>query len=212
MDIEAAAGRYAPLGRTALGFARGKMRYDPAYAAVMPYLRDGHVVLDVGCGEGYLLALASTVYSDLTVVGIDHDGRRLGQARVALEDLDARFVEGDARSVHLPDADVISCLDVLHYQSPDAQDALLARLAGALRPGGVLLVRDAEARAGIRSAITALTERVAMALGRHRGDGVFLRPRGELRGAMEGAGLTVEDVDCAEGTAFSNVLFVGRAP
>lgn len=208
MNVEAAAARYARVGRVALGFARGKMRGDPVYAAVLPRLRDGITLLDVGCGEGYLLALALEELAGPTLIGVDHDAGRLEQARVALGGA-ATLVEGDLRSVDLPAADVITCLDVLHYQPAAEQDAILSRLAGALNPGGVLLVRDAAGDAGFRSAVTAWTERVAVAFGRHKGDGVFLRPREALAAAMEATGLRVEHVDCSEGTAFSNVLFAG---
>ena len=210
MNIDQAVERYATVSRVAAGFARGKMRYDPVYKAVIGRLRPGLSLLDVGCGEGYLLALAGTTFQGLQMVGIDHDERRLGVARKALLGLPVRLEVGDVRQAELPPADVVTCLDVLHYQPPEEQDALLSALAQCLRPGGALLVRDGASDAGFRSSITAWSERLAMMLGRHRGDGVYLRPRDDLRAAIAATGLAVDDVDCAEGTAFSNVLYVGH--
>lgn len=212
MNVEAAALRYRPLGRFAEGFARGKMGGDPAYATVLAQLPARGTLLDVGCGEGYLLALAAEESPALELVGLDHDPRRLEQARVALADRTTTLSAEDARVAVLPAADVVTCLDVLHYQPVPEQDALIARLAAALRPGGKLLVRDGASDGGWRSAITALSERMMVALGRHRGDGVYFRPRAATQAAMERCGLVVDAVDCAAGTPFANVLFVGTRP
>lgn len=209
MDIDGIGDRYRRHSRMAEGFARGKLRGDPVYAAVFPYLQAGSSVLDVGCGEGYLLALAASV-GCTELVGLDHDPRRMDQGRVALDDLGVRWLEGDVRQVELPPSDVVTCLDVLHYMPPEAQDAVIQRLSAAVRPGGVLLLRDGRSDAGWRSTVTALSERVAMALGRHRGDGVFFRPAGALKTSLEAAGLRVEAAPCRDGTPFANELLVAR--
>lgn len=210
MNVDRAASRYASQGRVALGFARGKMRGDPVYAAVLARLPSAGRLLDVGCGEGYLLALAAERAPALELVGLDHDEARVGSARLALADR-ARLTAEDARTADLPFADAVACLDVLHYQPADQQDAMLARLAAALRPGGLLFVRDAAADAGWRSTLTRWSEGFAVAVGRHRGDGVFLRDRSELPAVMAARGLRVETVECSEGTPFANLLHVGHA-
>ncbi len=208
---DAAAARYLAVGRVAHGIARGKLRGDPVYAAVLPLLSDARALLDVGCGEGYLLALAADAHPALALIGVDHDARRLDQARSALADRGPTLIAGDLRIVALPSADVITCLDVLHYQPAADQDAILGKLRAALRPGGVLVVREAVADAGWRSAATVLSERVTLCLGRHRGQGVHLRPRAELEAALVGLGLAVDARPCFAGTPFANWLFVGRA-
>jgi len=212
MNIDAAVKRYEPLGRYAHGFAKGKMNGDPAYRAVLAYLKPGMTLLDVGCAEGYLLALAAESIGDLTLVGFDHDTRRLAQAESALVGLDAKLWAADAREVELPPADAICVLDVLHYQPPEEQDAILKTLADTLRPGGMLLVRDGRSDGGWRTSVTTWSEKIAIALGRHKGDGVFFRPQAEIEQSLKSLGLTVESDACADNTPFANVLFVARKP
>lgn len=212
MNLDAAVARYVPLGKFAEGFARGKMKGDPAYAAVLAYLEPQMTLLDVGCAEGYLLALAAETVGELTLIGFDHDQRRLAQAEIALAGLEPKLWVGDAREAELPEVDVICVLDVLHYQPAEEQDAILARLVEVLRPGGLLLVRDGRSDGGWRTRVTQLSETIAMALGRHKGDGVFFRPQAEMRAALEGLGLEVSVDSCSENTPFANVLFVGRKP
>lgn len=210
MNVDAAVARYAPQGRFAEGFARGKMTGDPVYPAVLAQVRPGSTLVDVGCGEGYLLALAAETVGDVRLVGLDHDARRLASAEAALTGLDARLWCADARTADLPPADAIAVLDVLHYQPPDAQDALLERLARALEPDGVLLVRDGRSDGGWRSGLTTWSERALVALGRHKGDGVWFRPQAELEGSLRALGLDVQADPCADGTPFANVLYVAR--
>jgi SAM-dependent methyltransferase len=213
MVFEQAAERYRGAGRTALGFARGKLRGDPAYRAVLEHLPPQGKLLDVGCGEGYLLALARQARPDLDLVGLDHDERRLALARRALAgEPRVSLLDGDLREHDLPPADLITCLDVLHYMPPDQQDEALARMVSVLGPGGLLLIRDGHADGGLRSRLLRWSEHVAVAFGRHRGDGVFFRPSQALRGSLEDLGLEVEVAPCRDGTPFANLLFVARKP
>ncbi len=213
LPIQRAADRYRAAGRFAHGFARGKLSGDPAYATVAEHLPSQGTLLDVGCGEGYLLSLARAVKPALELVGMDHDERRVALAQAALGgEPRVELLVGDLRSLDLPPADMITCLDVLHYMPPHEQDAVLARLVAVLAPGGTLLVRDGESEAGLRSTLLRLSEQLAVAVGRHRGDGVFFRPAQALRQALEVLGLAVEVAPCRDGTPFANLLFVARKP
>ncbi|MCB9764734.1 MAG: class I SAM-dependent methyltransferase [Alphaproteobacteria bacterium] len=215
LDFRAAAAvaarRYRVIGRWAEGFAKGKMSADPAFARVVTLLPARGALVDVGCGEGYLLALTRALRPEVTLFGLDHDDARLAQGRAALADEpDLTLVCGDLRDATLPRADVVCCLDVLHYMPEDQQDAALVAFAEALRPGGTLLLRDAEAGAGLRTTLTRISETLAVAAGRHKGDGVFFRTAAATRAVLERCGLEVEVVPCRDGTPFANVLFVAR--
>jgi SAM-dependent methyltransferase len=207
--------RYTPEGKWAEGFAKGKMNGDPAYVEVFGLLDHGATsLLDVGCGEGYLLAIVRHERPSVELFGFDHDPRRLEMARRVFKgEAGLHLSVGDIRVSPLPNSDVITCLDVLHYLDPSEQDMVLNRLANAVNPGGMLLIRDGETGGGWASTLLKCAERFAVWIGRHKGDGVFFRPASETAERLRAAGLEVDVRPCNTGTPFANVLFIAhRAP
>ncbi|MCZ7566339.1 MAG: class I SAM-dependent methyltransferase [Burkholderiales bacterium] len=95
-----------------------------------------------------------------SVWGVDLDPRRVRAGRLALGARAALEI-GDLRTAAIPPSDAIVLLDVLHYVPPEAQRAVLARSRRALSDGGVLLLRVADAGAGMRFRLTSLADRIA---------------------------------------------------
>jgi SAM-dependent methyltransferase len=233
--VRRASDRYVSMSVTAWEFARGKLRNDPVYrAAVYEGLlsrppveagRDGHahdggVLLDVGCGQGLMLALLAEVRRDVragvwsgtpppcfeTMIGIETRARVAGYARTALED-EADVITLDARSAVLPSADVVLLFDVLHLMRENEQDALLTALVSSLRVNGVLVIREADASAGWRFAVVRAGNRLkALAVGQWRQIFHF-RPTAQWIECFNRLGLAVEVRQMGQGTPFGNVLF-----
>lgn len=211
----AVAERYRPAGRLRMGFAAGKVRFDPIFWHLWERLpREGRL-LDVGAGEGLLGVFLREAGSRLTVRGVDIDEARIGAARVAAgADPGLLFdvTEADGAD-HAPfaEADVVTCIDVLHYLPPDRQDRLLERLCNAVGPGGTLYVRDPEVGEGFASWWTATSERILVALGRHRGGGVHVRGGAVLATVIARHLSDVRVVRAGTGP-FANVLVEARRP
>ena len=81
------------------------------------------------------------------MIGIDTRRRSATLARRALG-TEAEIIDADARRQPLERARAVLLFDVLHMMGHADQEALLNAAAAALEPGGVILVREADASAG----------------------------------------------------------------
>jgi SAM-dependent methyltransferase len=103
--------------------------------------------IDIGCGGGAVtLELAQLAGPDGAAVGIDIDEVKLGLARRAAAERglrNAEFVVADVSGWDQPGGyDVVYARFLLHHLSQPA--SLLRRMWAAVRPGGVLIVEDAD--------------------------------------------------------------------
>jgi SAM-dependent methyltransferase len=227
--LDSAAVCYAAAGRLPRGFARGKLRHDPMYAALLRLgcLPDRGVLADLGCGRGLLLALIAAACeqfghgawpagwppppSQLALHGYDVNAAHVTLARRALDGR-ARITLQDLRETRLSPCTAVALLDVLLYLDPDAQEQILQRAAAALEPGGVLLLREADAARGLAFRMTRWSERALEALrGRPRG-GLHYRSAREWAALLSSLGLAVRQESMSEGTPFANVLYICTKP
>jgi uncharacterized protein (DUF2062 family)/SAM-dependent methyltransferase len=228
--LSAAAGdRYLGSSVTAWEFARAKLRGDPVYRAVLSsgWLPTSGQLLDVGCGQGLLLALIAQAADDaregawpptgwppaprdLRLHGIELRPRAAALARYALGDA-AEIQTGDAREAVFPEAlDFVALFDVLHLVDLQAQARLVTRLAAAMRPGALLLVREADAAAGWRFRMVRLGNRLTAMLRGHWRPRFAFRTAAAWRAALADHGFDVDVAPMRAGTPFGNVLIVAR--
>jgi SAM-dependent methyltransferase len=227
--IDAAAGPYRAAGPFAWHFARGKLRGDPAFTALLAngWIPSHARVLDLGCGQGLLAAwlrAAAQLEADglwppqwpaapraVQVRGVELMPREVRRARAALGE-GVAITCADIRSAEFDSADVVVMLDVLHYLDFDAQDAVLARVHAALQPRGLLLLRVGNASAGLAFRLSTWVDRAAAWTRGYRIGRLYCRSLAEWRAALERLGLSVEAVPMSQGTPFANMLLVARLP
>ena len=112
---------------------------------LLPHLRLGMTLLDLGCGPGTITAgLATRVFPGYTH-GLDQEERQLEMARETARRMgvtNARFRPGDALALPFPDNhfDAVHCHGFLMH-SPRIREQL-AEIVRVLRPGGILGTRD----------------------------------------------------------------------
>ncbi|MEO7134240.1 MAG: DUF2062 domain-containing protein [Vicinamibacterales bacterium] len=159
--LTSAADRYVDTTIVAWEFARGKLRGDGVYGALLAQsLPPGEACVDIGCGQGLTLAamieaqrLHQTGEWPLApppqfarLVGIEMRGRVAAIARAAIGG-EAEIVQ-DRAPAGLPDRFSAALLiDVLHMMPAGEQEALLEAVGSRMPDGGVLLVREADADA-----------------------------------------------------------------
>jgi uncharacterized protein (DUF2062 family) len=228
--VRRASDRYVGGSITAWEFARAKLWSDPIYRAV---ICDGLLagpdgmpatgtLVDVGCGQGLTLALLSQARSDARsvwplgwspppcfdrLVGIDTRRRVAALASEALRG-EADVVVGDARTGVIERADVVLFLDVLHMMSPEEQDALLASAAASLSPRGRLVIREADAAAGLRFSMVSLGNRMKALTFGHWRQRFHFRTVAGWEACFSRLGLHSETRAMGQGTPFANVVFV----
>ena len=223
-----AADRYLTTGCASWELAHGKLRGDPVYLGVVKRggLPQQGTLLDCGCGRGLMLSLLATARAHrdqtwppewplppaaLHLVGIEYRHRMVAKARRALAS-EADIIQGDLRAVALPACDVVLLFDVLHLMAPSDQDTCLRRIRAALSPGGLLIMREADASGGwhFRAVRTVnwLT-RVVQGQWRRR---FYFGTADQWRRRLADAGFTVDVDPTAAGTPFANVVFYARRP
>ncbi len=116
-------------------------------AYLVPHLRAGQALLDVGCGPGTITADLALLVAPGEVVGIDAAADVVAQAQASVAGLgvdNLRFEVGDLFALDYPDAtfDVIHLHQVLQHLA-EPVDALVA-LRRVLQPDGVLAARDSD--------------------------------------------------------------------
>lgn len=116
-------------------------------AFLIPYLRPGMDLVDVGCGPGSITLDLAGYVAPGRVLGVDSETIVVQTAReagVSRGDQSTEFLVGDVYALDLPDAsfDVAHAHQVLQHLSDPV--AALRELARVVRPGGLVAVRDAD--------------------------------------------------------------------
>ena len=113
---------------------------------LLPSLRPGLDLLDVGCGPGTITVDLAACVAPGRVVGLDVSPDPLPEARAAAAraDVQVSFEVGDVYALELDDDtfDVVHAHQVLQHLTDPV--GALRELARVCRPGGVIAVRDVD--------------------------------------------------------------------
>jgi 2-polyprenyl-6-hydroxyphenyl methylase/3-demethylubiquinone-9 3-methyltransferase len=148
----------------------------------------GKVVLDIGCGGGFMAeALARR---GAVVIGVDPSREAIEAARehAGAQGLaiDYRTGVGERLPIEAGSVDVVVCVDVLEHV--DDLNVVISEVRRVLRPGGLFLFDTINATAMARLCVVFVGERILRLLprGTHDPD-KFIRP-GEMRAKLIAAG------------------------
>jgi SAM-dependent methyltransferase len=200
--------RYYDAKRGDRVYLRTKLAFDPIFEQLERLPEPLGDVLDLATGRGQVALFLWELGSTTSVVGVDWDARKVAVARIAA-DGDATLRDGDIRSIDLPEADTVLLIDVLHYLPPEEQDALLARAAEAVRPGGRLLVREVDPTRGLKSRVAMLAERIATRTAYNRGATLAFRTPGEIVETLSRLGLDAH-VESGRKNPLANAVIVAE--
>lgn len=223
--VEQASAPYRPAGPWAWHFARGKLKGDPLFAALLEpgLLPASGRYLDLGCGQGLLAswllaaagALPPTTACRLPRMnayhGVDMQAHSITHARQALASspLPVQLDVGDMCAAPLPPADVVTLFDVLHYVPPAAQEALLHRIRTALPGDGRLLMRVGDASAGLPHHLSRLVDSLVVVAHGGGWPRLHCRSTASWCALLHDLGFTTE-LRSMSGAGFANALILAR--
>jgi 2-polyprenyl-3-methyl-5-hydroxy-6-metoxy-1,4-benzoquinol methylase len=177
----------------------------------------GSDILDVGCGHGVLAALLLHGHPERRVVGIDPDVRKIEWANASIgREANAEFhaVTIEALAAQRPSSfDCVIIADVLCLIARDTWPPFLDAARKLLRPGGRLLVKDAENDGSWRALKALWQERLMVHVLRRTVStgGIGFATREELAGYVERAGFVVDDITSyARGYTAPHVLLTAH--
>jgi len=190
-------------------YLRIKIRLEKNYKSFHIHLPSKGVILDLGCGYGFLCYMLQYLSNERTIIGVDYDQEKIETAKNNyLITKRLQFHCDDVSEFPFEKYDGIVISDVLHYLLPDAQEGLLRRCFETLNPGGKLIIRDGNTDLNERHWGTRLTEFFSVKLlGFNKSTNPLNFVSGEwIKKMASSYGLKGEVLDEAKFT--SNVIFV----
>jgi SAM-dependent methyltransferase len=194
-------------------YIRVKTRIEKDYDVFHRHLPKKGLITDIGCGYGFMAYMLMYLSHHRQIMGIDYDKEKIDVANhCPAKNERATFIEGDALSIELPDSEAFVISDVLHYMPEENQEKLVVKCIGKLKPGGILMIRDADREMKKEHFKTRLSEFFSTRIGFNRtpteDKKLYFTSGKKIVSILESNGLAVEILE--ESRTMSNVIFVGR--
>ncbi|GAB3703672.1 class I SAM-dependent methyltransferase [Mariniluteicoccus flavus] len=113
-------------------------------AYLLPHLRPGESLLDIGCGPGTLTVDLARSGPNVTALEPTEDALDLCRAEAERQGVELAYATGDVHTLPFPDAsfDVVHAHQVLQHVGDPVQ--ALREMWRVCRPGGLVAVRDSD--------------------------------------------------------------------
>ncbi len=140
-------------------YMKAKIRSENYYEFFNDVIPRDAIIVDVGCGYGFLSLMLHYISNDRKITGIDYDEEKISVAQnIPNKTENIKFVLSDITEEPLPKANVYILNDVLHYIPKEMQVKVLNQCMDNVGDKGFIIVRDADTNLKSRTAVTKFTE------------------------------------------------------
>jgi len=151
-------------GHDKIGVLARLICLQPIAEMMKKYIARLSVIVDLGCGYGLLSNFAALNFA-ATVYGVDNSYPRIQIARKsAAENIDVHFYHDNILKTKLPKCNAILLIDVCLMLNDLEYQRLLAKCRQALKPDGVLIIKDTTKEPFWKSFYTYLEDKAKFAL------------------------------------------------
>lgn len=192
-------------------YTRVKIRLENNWETINRIVPAESDIVDIGCGYGMISYMLGFTSRKRNILGIDWDPDKIKLANNCISKTEKiNFVAGDAVAYAYPDSDVFLLSDVLHYIPEDQQLQLLHNCIMHLKPGGLMIVRDADKDLKRRHLGTRYTEFFSTRFGYNKSlqKKLFFFSGNRLKDLAERNGMKIEIID--QSSLTSNILYILR--
>ncbi len=183
------------------------------YCRLLPVKGD---ILDLGCGYGFISYMLAFTAAERRITGVDYDAEKIRVAENAYDKEDRiTFTCADVSEFDILPQDGYLLSDILHYLPPPKQEYLLRRCLENLNPGGVILIREANAELTKRHKKSKLTEFLSTRIGFNKTTGndktLFFTTVANIHEIVAEYGMELQVLDLKKFTS-NNLLVITRRP
>jgi len=167
-------------------------------------------LLEVGCGHGLFANSCALGSPELQVLGLDPSPDKIRAATASVGSRgNVRFQQGRLDSLAESGFDCVAILDVLYLVQRAQWPAFLLACREALRPGGLLLLKEVDVRPRWKFHRCVLQETLSVRLlGLTLGSELAFAGRHEMRSLLEDAGFSdLKTTDLSRGYLTPHVLY-----
>ncbi len=182
------------------------------YNQLMP--RAGEI-LDLGCGYGFISYMLMFTSEGRQITGVDYDKAKIEIAQNCFSRNNRiRFATANISEFEITPKDGYILSDVLHYLTYENQITLLKKCFLNLKPGGCVLIREANAELADRHKNSIITEFLSTHIGFNKtynsDKRLYFTSAEQVQSIARESGLSMEIIDHKKVT--SNNLYIIRKP
>lgn len=140
-------------------YMKVKLRLESDYQLFHKLVPIEGVIIDGGCGYGFMAYMLAFLAPQRKIIGLDYDGAKIEVAENGFDKpANLRFTKANLKEFPLTSANCVIFSDVLHYLEEKDRNRIFTNYASKILPGGIIIVRDGDNNLGKKHNKTRLTE------------------------------------------------------